>query len=230
MDIEIFYRDRKQRVSELKRSIIHKTSKKCMFRGIDMENDNNRVDVPGSMDIIMVAAPLGVDRTGFISYLIENLMVDGPRNVVVLRNDMTGKEFDLVTDCDVSVENLRGGCVSCSLKSDLIPAIREISSRSGPEIIIFETNHNAQPAVVIDAMMGCTGFDIGEICTIVILDARLFNNHHRVWEKPLSHQLKEAQLVVIDGVNDVEDLVTERVMEMVRNMGYEGSISYFPAN
>lgn len=194
-----------------------------------MEKDNNCVDLAGAMDVIMVTAPLGVDRTGFISYLIENLMLDGPRNVVVLRNDLTDKEFNLVTDCEVSMENLRGGCVSCSLKSDLIPVLREISSRSGPEVIIFETNHNAQPAVVIDAMMDCSGFDIGEICTIVILDARLFDKYHRVWEKPLSHQLKEAQLVVIDGVDDVNSLVTEKVMEMVRGMGYEGSISHFPA-
>lgn len=193
-----------------------------------MSEYNSNGNGTGAMDIIMVTAPLGVDRTGFISYLVENLMADGPRNVVVLRNDMSGKEFNLVTDCEVKVENLRGGCVSCSLKSDLIPAIREISSRSGPEVIIFETNHNAQPAVVIDAMNDCSGFDIGEICTIVILDARLFDNHHRVWEKPLSHQLKEAQLVVIDGVGEVDGHIADGVLDMVRNMGYVGNISYFP--
>ncbi len=190
---------------------------------------NNCQDFQGAMDIIMVAAPLGVDRTAFISYLIENLMADGPRNVVVLRNDMSGKEFKLATGCEVNVENLRGGCISCSLKSDLIPAIREISSRSGPEVIIFETNHNAQPAVVIDAMMDCSGFDIEEICTIVMLDARLFENHHPVWEKPLSHQLKEAQLVVIDGVEDVDGHIIERIMDMIRGMGYDGNVSHFPS-
>lgn len=178
------------------------------------------------MDLVIVSAPFGVDRTPFMTKFVEELVAEEPRNVVVLRSDEKSSEISLKDESSVRMERIEHACVSCSIKADLVSVLREMARSKGPEVIVFETDSRSRPATVMDAVKDCVDFPIGSITTIVVLDSGLFTSHQKAWEQILEHQISEAELVVIYSNVHIDQGCNLDLEKHVRSLGFQGFISH----
>ncbi|MFQ5741730.1 MAG: CobW family GTP-binding protein, partial [Acidobacteriota bacterium] len=110
--------------------------------------------------ITLVSGPLGSGKTTFLRHLLESLS----SKIALLMNEFGEIPIDsrILEGKSVSIAELEGGCVCCSLLGEFEFAVAEILDTVHPQLIVVETTGVAEP----DAL----AFDIQESLPRVRLD------------------------------------------------------------
>ncbi len=108
----------------------------------------HRANEAGTLPVTIIGGYLGAGKTTLVNLLLRNA---GGRRLAVLVNDFgdISIDADLIESADEQVLNLAGGCVCCSIGSDLVSTLRELRTRfSGIDHVLLETSGVAMPGVV----------------------------------------------------------------------------------
>ena len=120
-------------------------------------------------------------------------------NLAIMVNDFgdINIDADLIEARDDEIWRLSGGCVCCSIGSDLVAALMAIKSRTPPiDHIVIETSGVALPGAVVQATALLPNVAMDGV--IVLADAETIEDraHDRYMGDTILRQLADADLAV----------------------------------
>ncbi len=149
---------------------------------------------------IVVGGYLGAGKTTLVNHLLRH--ADG-RRIAVMVNDFgdIGIDADLIESQDGDVLNLAGGCVCCSVGSDLIGALVALPARlPPPDLILIETSGVALPGSVARSVRLASGIEVDGV--LVLADAETIRARalDRYVGDTVLQQLRDADLLVLNKI------------------------------
>lgn len=118
--------------------------------------------------ISILTGYLGSGKTTLLKHIIDNL----DRKFAIIMNEFGEVNVDaqIIQGKNISIAELSGGCVCCSLTGEFEEAIKELREKYNPELIIVETTGVAEPdALVIDVQD--LGIKLDSVITVADGDA-----------------------------------------------------------
>ena len=102
------------------------------------------------MKVTLVCGLLGAGKTSFIRNCIDS----AGEKTVVLVNDFgsLGIDGEIISSGGLESVELPSGCICCTLKMDLIDALKRIDRDMSPEHLVIEPSGLASPSGVLEAI------------------------------------------------------------------------------
>jgi len=165
---------------------------------------------------IVLGGYLGAGKTTLLNRLLRHA---GGRRIAVMVNDFgeAGIDADLIESQDGDVMNLAGGCVCCSVGSDLIAALVALPSRTPvPDLVLIETSGVALPGSVARGVRLAPGIEVDGV--VVLADAETVRSRadDRYVGDTVRQQLRDADLLVLNKTDLVSPGALESLREWVR--------------
>lgn len=161
---------------------------------------------------VVVGGYLGAGKTTLVNRLLRHA---GGRRIAVLVNDFGDVpiDADLIESRDGDVLNLAGGCICCSVGSDLLGALLTLPGRvPPPDLLLIETSGVALPGAVARSARLAPGIEVDGI--VVLADAETVRERaaDRYVGDTVGAQLRDADLLVLNKT----DLVTAQALADTR--------------
>jgi G3E family GTPase len=149
---------------------------------------------------VVVGGYLGAGKTTLVNHLLRHA---GGLRIAVMVNDFgeIGIDADLIESRDGDVLNLAGGCVCCSVGSDLIGALIALPRREPPpDLVLIETSGVALPGAVARGARLAEGIEIDGV--VVVVDAETVRGRaaDRYVGDTVLQQLRDADLLIVNKV------------------------------
>jgi len=104
-------------------------------------------------EVYILSGFLGSGKTTLLKRILEDERRHG-RKVAVLMNELGQVSIDSdVVEEDVSLKELLGGCICCSIQDKLEEQLQGLLMEEHPEVIYIETTGVAHPVEVLDSIL-----------------------------------------------------------------------------
>ena len=165
---------------------------------------------------IVLGGYLGAGKTTLLNRLLRHA---GGRRIAVMVNDFgeAGIDADLIESQDGDVMNLAGGCICCSVGSDLIAALVALPARApAPDLVLIETSGVALPGSVARGVRLAQGIEVDGV--VVMADAETVRGRaaDRYVGDTVLQQLRDADLLVLNKADLVEPPALDALHEWAR--------------
>ncbi|MCL1984079.1 MAG: hypothetical protein FWG58_01615 [Methanomassiliicoccaceae archaeon] len=177
------------------------------------------------MRLLIVSGMLGSGKTSAIIGIAGILSGKGMR-IAVIENEIgsVGIDGEVLERNGMTVRELKGGCICCTMRTGMIDTLRTIGSLIDPDMTIIEPTGIADPKHIVGAVDGVTGLNISSVYTIIIVDAERILKIRNMFERPLRNQLSIADLVLINKIDTVSGEEAEEIGSYIRSLSYNGPI------
>jgi G3E family GTPase len=155
------------------------------------------------MNILLLGGFLGSGKTTFIKQLAEYLVSQRQRTVII-ENEAgeVGIDDQLLAMEGFQVKEIMGGCICCTLTSELTMAVNQIGEQFQPDWLIVETTGIAKPGTII-ATLNKYGQGIDHIFTVIIVDTGRWPELMEIMPELISSQVVEADLVIANKIDEI---------------------------
>lgn len=183
------------------------------------------------MDMLIVAGFLGSGKTTLVLSTIKKIIEERKKKVVIIVNDFgtVGIDGKVMQKYGLEVAELASGCICCTLGPDLLTTIMEIEKNYKPDILLIEPTGVADPQAIVDTMDHYTGTPMNKITSVVIVDAARFPAIYKALNRPLTAQVKAADVILINKMDAVSPEALADVEKTLRGM-IEGAKPIIPTS
>jgi G3E family GTPase len=167
-------------------------------------------------EVYILSGFLGSGKTTLLKRLLEDEHKSG-RKTAVMMNEL-GKvsiDSDAVAGEDVSLKELLGGCICCSIQDKLEAQLQGLLLDEKPEVIYIETTGAAHPVEVLDAILSPLFADkllIKGILTTVDgtrwMDRKLLSPQ---LQQLILEQVRHADFIIINKMNELKENEQARI-------------------
>ena len=153
---------------------------------------------------IVIGGYLGAGKTTLVNHLLRQ--AQGLR-IAVLVNDFgeISIDADLIVSTDGEVMQLAGGCLCCSVGSDLIGALIALGERSPlPDLLLIETSGVALPGAVARSIRLAPQIEVDAV--MVLADAQSVREQaqDRHVGDTVRQQLQDADLLLLNKLDLID--------------------------
>jgi G3E family GTPase len=175
-------------------------------------------DMVGPVPVVILTGFLGSGKTTLLNHLLDHAR--GQRLGIVL-NDFGQIAIDarLVRSRDNDVVELANGCVCCTVRDDVLPALARLLDRAPmPQAVVVETSGLADPAPLAERLLD------PRIQAVVRLDAVVTVVDAANVDRALDHaesaysQITSADLLILNKVDLVAPAVVAQVERGLRQL------------
>ncbi|MBT2737101.1 GTP-binding protein [Bacillus sp. ISL-7] len=161
-------------------------------------------------EVYILSGFLGSGKTTLLKRLLEDEQRSG-RKTAVMMNEL-GKvsiDSDAVEGDDVSLKELLGGCICCSIQDKLEAQLQGLLLDEKPEVIYIETTGAAHPVEVLDAILSPLFADkllIKGILTTV--DGKRWMERKSLspqLQQLILEQVRHADFIIINKMNELKE-------------------------
>ncbi|MEH7075397.1 CobW family GTP-binding protein [Neobacillus drentensis] len=161
-------------------------------------------------EVYILSGFLGSGKTSLLKQLLEDEQKTGRRTAVMM-NEL-GKvsiDSDAVAKEDVTLKELLGGCICCSIQDKLEAQLQGLLIEEKPEVIYIETTGAAHPVEVLDAILSPLFADqliIKGIITTVDgtrwMDRKLLSPQ---LQQLILEQIRHADFILVNKMNELTE-------------------------
>lgn len=164
------------------------------------------------LEAVVIGGYLGAGKTTLINHLLREA---AGQRLAVMVNDFgeIGIDADLIVGQDGEVLQLAGGCICCTVGSDLVESLMALAARHPrPDRVLIETSGVALPGQVARGAALAPGVAIDGV--VVLADAQAIRRQcaDRHVGDTVRAQLTQADLLI---VNKIEDLTPDALQELL---------------
>ncbi len=156
------------------------------------------------LSTIVLGGYLGAGKTTLLNHLLRHAQ---GRRIAVMVNDFgdIGIDADLIESTDGEVMSLAGGCICCSVGSDLVAALMALPQRvPPPDLVLIETSGVALPGSVARGARLAPGIEIDAVVVLVDAETIRLRAKDRHVGDTVVQQLAEADLLVLNKIDLVD--------------------------
>jgi G3E family GTPase len=124
----------------------------------------------------------------------------------------------------LKVREISSGCICCTLGPDFIQTLKQVAEDFKPDIVVVEPTGIADPQSIVNSLGYYTGLPVTKKKVVVIVDSVRFSVLVGALEKPLKAQVKAADIIIINKIDEVDDLAVRDIEKALRNLHVSGSI------
>ncbi|MDK2943110.1 MAG: hypothetical protein PWP56_2623 [Acetobacterium sp.] len=179
------------------------------------------------MKIIILGGFLGSGKTTILlqlaRYLVEQSSVDSQTRVAIIENEIgqIGIDDKVIRSGGYEVRDIFSGCVCCSLNSDLISGIQEISKNAAPEWLIIEATGVAFPDKIAESL--AENLEL-ESRIVTLVDAKRWQRIRVPLANLIEGQLSQAHLILINKTDLIEQAQLEEIKEELGKLNNQAQI------
>jgi G3E family GTPase len=172
------------------------------------------------MEMLIVAGFLGSGKTSLVLSAIGSIIERTDRKVVVIVNDFgtVGIDGSLMTKYGLEVMELASGCVCCTLGPDLLQTVMDIEEKLGPDMIVVEPTGVADPQAIIKVLEQYKRGQPLLIRSAVVVDASRFDVILKALERPMTAQVRAANIIMLNKMDTVSEAELGRMVEVLRTI------------
>ncbi len=178
------------------------------------------------MDILVVAGFLGSGKTTLILSTIGQIIERTHKKVVIIVNDFgkIGIDGKVMEKYGLKVQELSSGCICCTLGPDFIQTLKQVAENFRPNIVVVEPTGIADPKSILNSLGYYSGPPVTKTKTVVILDSVRFSVLLKALERPLKAQVKAADIIIINKIDEVDDETVRKIEKELRDLHVSGSV------
>jgi G3E family GTPase len=154
--------------------------------------------------MLVVSGFLGSGKTTMILATIGKYIEATKKKVVIIVNDFgkIGIDGAVMKKYGLDVQDMPSGCICCTLGTDFLETVNTVACNFKPDLILVEPTGIADPANIIETMKMYRGPKVDPIRIFVVVDAVRFPLILKALTVPLKNQLKAADLIVINKIDE----------------------------
>ena len=172
----------------------------------------------GKTKVIILSGFLGAGKTTLLKRILSWKMDLSGTVVIVNEFGDLGIDRMLLKDSRSGVVELVGGCVCCSLRTDLILTLRKIWDEFSPNQIIIEASGVADPGAIIETIHDKTlKSNVGahKVATILEIDSWA---HRENFGSFFLSQLKEADVILLNKIDNIEQNLIPKTLKEIHEV------------
>jgi G3E family GTPase len=133
--------------------------------------------------------------------------------LAIIENEIGDIGVDNLTleSANYKVTSLFSGCICCALTSDLTRCVNEIVEKYKPPYIAIEATGLAYPDSIADTIKKYSP-ECERILTIVIVDARRWDEHMETLDLMISRQIRDADILLLNKTDRVNTETKTRII------------------
>ncbi|MHB1157286.1 MAG: GTP-binding protein [Phycisphaerales bacterium] len=172
------------------------------------------------MDIFVIGGFLGAGKTSFVLRLARRLVDVRHRKVAIIENEAgkVGVDDARLRGEGLTVREVFGGCVCCSMGANLMVTLGQIEREIKPDVVILEPSGVASPGEIRQLLMS-SGKTVARVRMAVLFDAERFKAFHRVAGPFIEDSLKVADVAVVNKVDLVDSAIAMDLVDRLVQMG-----------
>ncbi len=173
------------------------------------------------MDLLLISGFLGSGKTTMVLSTIERIIQRKHKKVVVIVNDFgqIGIDGKVMEKFGLEVREMPTGCICCTLGSDLLTTLKDVAEGFKPDLVIIEPTGVADPEAIHETLKLYNGPPIGKIRIVIIVDAVRYPVIVKALARPLKNQLKAADVIVINKLDEVDESAVRSIEQSIRELG-----------
>lgn len=162
------------------------------------------------MHLLTVSGFLGSGKTTLIIQLAE-AAVQNRLKPAILVNEIgeMGIDDQLMRQLDLNVYQLLGGCICCSLASNMPQTLQKLVEDYAPDVVMIEPSGAAALDKVHAALKYYRGKPMESQCSVVLLDALRLEVLIQALTPLITSQINSADVILLNKT----DLATEKEIE-----------------
>jgi len=168
------------------------------------------------MNFLIIGGFLGSGKTSLLLQLTAYMRRLGIEKTVILENEIgkVGIDDRVLSGAGYNVRGMFAGCVCCTMAGEMALTVQAIQRDIEPEWIIMEATGMAFPQNVQENLSAALGLD-SRICCLA--DAKRWPRLLKPMEHLLPLQLKEADVVLINKIDLIDEAALSAVRESVES-------------
>jgi|WetSurMetagenome_2_1015567.scaffolds.fasta_scaffold11033_6 G3E family GTPase len=173
------------------------------------------------MDLLLISGFLGSGKTTMVLSTIDRIIKRKHKKVVVIVNDFgkIGIDGKVMEKYGLEVREMPSGCICCTLGSDLLTTLGEVAEAFKPDLVVIEPTGVADPLAIHETLKLYVGPPVESTRIVIILDAVRYAVIAKALERPLKNQLKAADVIVINKMDEVDKETLDSIEKSVRDLG-----------
>lgn len=174
---------------------------------------------PSRIKVFLVTGFLGAGKTTLVKRILQTGR-DLSRTIVLVNEfGKVGVDGSLIRrTAAADVVELSSGCICCSLKTDMIQALRMLKHDYSPERILIEATGVADPAAIIDVLKApLLSGDFLLEKTVTVLDADFWEAREG-FGTVFDNQLALADLILLNKVDTLDPSDITSVLAEIREV------------
>lgn len=164
--------------------------------------------------LTVVTGPLGSGKTTLLRHILDTF----PKKIAILMNEFGEIAIDskIIQGKNVSMADLGGGCVCCSLLGEFEAAVNEIIDTVDPDNIVVETTGLAEPdALVFDIQESLSTVRLDGVVTVIDADAMV---KYPQWGHTTRMQIEGADAILLNKVDLVSESELKAIEDKLRSL------------
>lgn len=185
------------------------------------------------MKIIVLGGFLGSGKTSVMLQLAKHIVGENPENmskVVIIENEIGEISVDgqMLASGGYEVANMFSGCVCCTMSGELVLGLHNVMRDFHPEYILLEGTGVAYPDNIRTTItQSMPDIPIQVTC---VIDSKRWLRLVRPMEMLLKDQLTNADVILLNKMDAIENTVLEEVENSVRTFNNDASYHAISAN
>lgn len=157
------------------------------------------------LPVTVIGGYLGAGKTSLVNHLLRN--ADGLR-LAVLVNEFGALPIDedLILAQEDDIISIAGGCVCCSYGSDMAAALSDLRKLDpAPDHVVLEASGVALPGAIAGSVGLMQGYSMDGVVIVADAETLQANANHKYMGDTVTRQLADADIVVLNKVDLVDD-------------------------
>ncbi len=170
------------------------------------------------MRLLCIAGFLGSGKTTLLLETARRL-TEASLSVAIIENEIgeIGVDGGVVESLGLPVREVFGGCICCTLQTNLVDSLREIEQRFNPDVAIIEPTGLAAPGEVLHAVHAQLPH-ITDARILTLIDAGRWNLLIRAVEPLITAQVTAADVIALNKIDEVDDASLDEIEAAVRQL------------
>lgn len=173
------------------------------------------------MEILLLSGFLGSGKTTVLLELLNEIAARDIK-VAVVENEIgqIGVDGKYLKHCGVEVQELLGGCICCTLSTDIVYTLNYLKDNHKPDLTIIEATGAARPKDVVKVIESNIE-GIKNIKTLSVVDGYRYRLLVQMMKPLIEAQLSASNIVAVNKIDEIDDMEIEYIKKDVSRINPE---------
>jgi G3E family GTPase len=170
------------------------------------------------MRVLLIGGFLGSGKTTLLLRLAKEL-IRAPSRVAIIENEIgeIGIDGRYISLEGLEVQELYGGCVCCTLKTDLRRSLVKIERTLNPDWVLLEPTGAAYPHDIIETISEYSD-NVAFYRVLILIDPVRYEMLLEMMTPLLEAQLDAADIIMINKIDEVNENKLNSVTKSIKSL------------